>query len=99
LTVKHIRAIQVDSGRIHIFNHIIFDLAVIVEHRQAVSHVLLYSLVFFGVFVHLCLNFIDFRLNVVEGPLLRFLHLDHHFLDLFELLEGVGLHLLKGLLL
>ena len=61
-------------------------------------HILLYRLVLLRISVHLCLNLINFSLDIVEGPLLRFLHLDHHLLDLLELLEGVGLHLLEGLL-
>ena len=62
-------------------------------------HILLNRLVFFRIFVHLCLYLVDLSLDVVEGPLLRLLHLDHHLLDLLELLEGVGLHLLERLLL
>ena len=37
-------------------------------------------------------------LDIVERPLLGFLHLDHHLLDLLKLLEAVGLHFLELLL-
>ena len=43
-------------------------------------------------------DFVDLALNVVEGPLLRFLHLNHHLLNLLELLEAVGLHFFELLL-
>ena len=56
-------------------------------------------LIFLMVLVYLLLHCIDLSLDVVEGPLLRLLHLNHHFLDLLELLETVSLHLLKLLLL
>lgn len=56
-------------------------------------------LIFLMVLVYLLLHRIDLSLNVVEGPLLRLLHLNHHLLDLLELLETVSLHLLKLLLL
>lgn len=62
-------------------------------------HVLVDLLILLLILVHVCLYLIDLRLDVVKAPLLRLLHLDHHLLDLLELLEGVGLHLLEGLLL
>ena len=43
-------------------------------------------------------DFVDLALNVVEGPLLRFLHLNHHLLNLLELLEAVCLHFFELLL-
>ena len=61
---------------------------------QILSHVLFFLMIY----INFVLNIINLTLNVVEGPLLRLLHLNHHFLDLFELLETVGLHLLKLLL-
>jgi hypothetical protein len=45
------------------------------------------------------LNLVNFLLDIVERPLLRLLHLYHHLLNLFELLEAVCLHLFKLLLL
>ena len=56
-------------------------------------------LLFLVVRVQLLLHWLYLRLYVVEGPLLWLLHLNHHFLDLLELLETVSLHLLKLLLL
>jgi hypothetical protein len=51
------------------------------------------------VVINLLLNLIYLSLDISERPLLRLLHLDHHLLDLLELLEGVSLHRLKLLLL
>jgi hypothetical protein len=99
LTVEDIGTIEVNSSSVDVFDHVRLDLAVIVKHSQAVRHVLIDLLIFLLVLIHMSLNFINLSLNIIERPLLRFLHLDHHLLDLLELLEGVGLHLLKGLLL
>jgi len=49
--------------------------------------------------IYFVLDLRDLWFDISERPLLRFLHLDHHFLDLFKLLERVGLHWLKLLLL
>lgn len=54
---------------------------------------------FLHVLVDRALDRVDFSLDLVEAPLLRFLHLDHHFLNLFELLETVCLHFFKLFLL
>ena len=43
----------------------------------------------------LIFNIVDLCLNIIERPLLAFLHLNHHFLNLFELLETIGLHFFK----
>lgn len=50
------------------------------------------------VIVNFLLDRIDLSLDVTKGPLLRLLHLNHHFLNLFELLKAVGLHLFELLL-
>jgi len=49
--------------------------------------------------LQLLLDIIHFVLYVVERPLLRFLHLYHHFLYLLKLLKVVCLHLFDLLLL
>lgn len=48
---------------------------------------------------HFLLDFFNLILYVIETPLLTFLHLNHHLLNLLELLEVVRLHLLNLLLL
>ena len=44
------------------------------------------------IFINLALDLVNLGLHITEGPLLRLLHLDHHLLDLFELLERISLH-------
>lgn len=84
----------------HLLHHIVFQLLIIdvVSHRQTVRKVLSIIHLSFMMQINLLLNLVYLRLNVVETPLLTLLHLDHHLLDLFELLETVGLHLLELLL-
>lgn len=43
-------------------------------------------------------DIINLSLNIAEGPLLTLLHLNHHFLNLFKLLETIWLHFFKLLL-
>jgi hypothetical protein len=45
--------------------------------------------------INLVLNAVNLSLYIIERPLLRLLHLYHHFLNLFELLETISLHLFK----
>lgn len=63
------------------------------------SHVLCEVLLFLAIVIHFVLNLIYLTLNVVEAPLLRLLHLNHHLLNLFELLEAICLHFFKLFLL
>jgi hypothetical protein len=84
---------------VDVLDHVLPYLRVVVEHRHGVSHVPSVVLLLVRIGVHFFLDFVDLPLNVVETPLLRFLHLNHHLLDLFELLETVRLHLLKLFLL
>ena len=63
------------------------------------SHVLREVLLLLAVLIYFLLDFINLTLNVVETPLLRLLHLNHHLLDLLELLEAIRLHFLQLLLL
>ena len=63
--------------------------------RQVLSVVLLLLVVL----INFLLDLVDLGLNVAETPLLGLLHLNHHLLDLFELLKAVCLHLLELLLL
>lgn len=99
MTVENICTVQVNARRVDVLDHVIPQLRVVVGHGQAVGEVVLLLLVFLVVLIDLLLHLADLGLDVVEGPLLRFLHLNHHLLDLLELLETVGLHLLQLLLL
>jgi len=49
--------------------------------------------------IHLILNIIYFNLNIIEWPLLRLLHLNHHLLNLLKLLEIICLHFFNLFLL
>jgi len=51
------------------------------------------------VWIYPFLDIINLRLHIIKRPLLWLLHLNHHSLDLFELLETVSLHLFELLLL
>lgn len=64
---------------------------ILVLYNRNISNLFLYA--FFRIFdiVNLCLN-------IGEWPLLTLLHLNHHFLNLFKLLETIGLHFFKLLL-
>ena len=99
LAVEHIGAVHVDFGCIHVLDHVLLYLSVVVKHRQGVCQVLGLILFFLVVPANLLLNLVYLSLDVVKTPLLTFLHLNHHFLDLLKLLETVGLHLFELLLL
>lgn len=57
------------------------------------------SLLVLPISFHLLFKILNLYLDIVEWPLLWFLHLDHHLLNLLELLEIVSLHLLDLFLL
>jgi len=98
LAVKDIRTVHCNSGGVDIFNHILFYLRVVIKHGHRMRHVLGIVLLLLAVGVNFSLYLINLSLNVIETPLLGFLHLNHHLFDLFELLEAVGGHLLELLL-
>jgi hypothetical protein len=98
LAVKEVGAVHIECGCVHVFDQVLFHLCVVVQHGQGMSHVLSEVLLFLAVLIYFLLNFIDLALDVVETPLLRLLHLNHHLLNLFELLEAVSLHFLQLLL-
>ena len=51
------------------------------------------------IIVNFLLNLVNLTLNIAKTPLLGLLHLHHHLLNLFELLETVSLHFLELFLL
>lgn len=94
LAVKHIGAIQIDIGCIDIFNHIWSKFLIIIRHGQWLWKIVLLIFLLFMIFIHLFLHWINLSLYIIERPLLRLLHLNHHLLDLFKLLEAIRLHFL-----
>lgn len=98
--VSAILAIEdVGAGLVVVLKHVAFDLAVVVHHGHAVRQILGAVDFLLMIEFNFVSDFIDLALDVVKGPLLRFLHLNHHLLDLLELLEAVSLHLLELFLL
>lgn len=98
LAVEDIRAGHTHGGGVDVLNHVFVDLVIVVHQSKSVRHVFSIVDLLLLVGVDSLLDFIDFLLYVVERPLLRLLHLNHHLLNLFELLKAVCLHLLKLLL-
>lgn len=99
LTIEYICTIQINTSGINIMNHVIPKLCIVISHSQTVRKVMLLFLVFFMVLIYFLINWFNLRLNIIERPLLRLLHLDHHLLDLFELLKTICLHLFELFLL
>ena len=92
LTIENIGAIHVDRGGINIFNHIIPQFLVVRSHSHTMSQILSVIQFFFMITVNFLLNLVYLCLNIAKTPLLTFLHLDHHFLNLIELLKAISLH-------
>jgi len=63
------------------------------------SHFLSCSDLFLFICINCLLDFIYLALDIVEAPLLRFLHLNHHLLNLLKLLKRICLHLFELFLL
>jgi len=99
LAVEYVRTIEVNLRRIDVLDHIASKLREIIRHSQRVAQVLSIIQLLLVVFINLLLNLIYLRLDISERPLLGLLHLDHHLLDLLELLERISLHRLKLFLL
>ena len=99
LAVENVRAIKVNLRRIDVLDHIASKLRKIIRHSQWVAQVLRIIQLLLVVVINLLLNLIYLRLDISERPLLGLLHLDHHLLDLLELLERISLHRLKLFLL
>ena len=95
LAIEDICAVKLYLGWVNILDHVLLDLRVIVQHGKAMCHIACQVLFFLFVCVYGALNWVNFSLNIIKGPLLGLLHLNHHLLDLLELLEAVGLHLFK----
>ena len=99
LTVHSVRAVETSGfgSRKELLRlvHIRLDCcrsAQTVDHSVKLrGHLLPLTLILLFILLHLLLQILDLRLNIAEGPLLRLLHLNHHFLNLFKLLEIVSL--------
>jgi hypothetical protein len=99
LAIEDIGAVHVDWSGIYCPNHVIFNLRIERGHRQTVRQILSVIHFFAVVLINFLLDLVDLSLDVTKRPLLGLLHLDHHLLNLLELLETVCLHLFQLFLL
>ena len=97
-TIKHICAVHVHLGGVDVLNHITPQFLVVGSHCQTVRKIRGVVHFFTVIVVNFLLDLVYLALNVTKTPLLWLLHLDHHLLNLFELLEAICLHFFKLLL-
>ena len=95
LAVEYVCAFKINGCCVDVLYHVVLEVAVVVSHGQTVSEILCHVLLFFVININLILYAVNLCLNIIKWPLLRLLHLYHHLLYLFKLLEAVCLHLFK----